>query len=440
MRLICPRCGAQYEVDDVVIPAAGRDVQCSGCGQTWFQPSRAMLDAAQEQARDDADRLDGWDVAEGTNPEPAPDPDPEAWPEPRPEDWPEIAPQAPPAESPVPADTPPGPDSASVDDAEILDWAVPDVAPPAEPEPAELEPDVTQAIAELMRAHPVTLPPEPEPEPEPQTEPEAAPPPAQAAVPAPPPEPSEVGPAPRAGAIPRRPLDENLLAILREEAEREAAARRAEGGDFETQQEMNLDPVLTPPPAAPRPVTPPVAAPVAAAPEPRVPETMVPPPRAVTPMRVAPPRRVPDFSDLNSVDEDERHADLTESPDPESSDPDGPETPGKYTRRQRLPDIDEINSSLRASADRAGDIAAMGMAQTREESPSGFRLGFSAVLLLAALAALAYAYAPQLARTVPALGPALDGYVTAVDAARIWLDAQLRAVIAAVQAGSGPQS
>ncbi|WP_444463295.1 zinc-ribbon domain-containing protein [Rhodobacter capsulatus] len=80
MRLICPRCGAQYEVDDVVIPAAGRDVQCSGCGQTWFQPSRAMLDAAQEQARDDADRLDGWDVAEGTaptEPEPAPDPDPE---------------------------------------------------------------------------------------------------------------------------------------------------------------------------------------------------------------------------------------------------------------------------------------------------------------------------------------------------------------------------
>ena len=38
MRLICPNCGAQYEVDEAVIPDAGRDVQCSNCGHTWFQP------------------------------------------------------------------------------------------------------------------------------------------------------------------------------------------------------------------------------------------------------------------------------------------------------------------------------------------------------------------------------------------------------------------
>ncbi len=37
MRLICPNCGAQYEVDDSVIPEGGRDVQCSNCGHTWFQ-------------------------------------------------------------------------------------------------------------------------------------------------------------------------------------------------------------------------------------------------------------------------------------------------------------------------------------------------------------------------------------------------------------------
>jgi len=37
MRLICPNCGAQYEVPDDVIPAAGRDVQCSNCGFTWFE-------------------------------------------------------------------------------------------------------------------------------------------------------------------------------------------------------------------------------------------------------------------------------------------------------------------------------------------------------------------------------------------------------------------
>lgn len=37
MRLICPNCDAQYEVPDEVMPASGRDVQCSNCGQTWFQ-------------------------------------------------------------------------------------------------------------------------------------------------------------------------------------------------------------------------------------------------------------------------------------------------------------------------------------------------------------------------------------------------------------------
>jgi predicted Zn finger-like uncharacterized protein len=37
MRLICPNCDAQYEVPDDVMPVSGRDVQCSNCGQTWFQ-------------------------------------------------------------------------------------------------------------------------------------------------------------------------------------------------------------------------------------------------------------------------------------------------------------------------------------------------------------------------------------------------------------------
>src|SRR6056297_3233436 len=37
MRLTCPNCDAQYEVPDEVIPETGRDVQCSNCGDTWFQ-------------------------------------------------------------------------------------------------------------------------------------------------------------------------------------------------------------------------------------------------------------------------------------------------------------------------------------------------------------------------------------------------------------------
>ena len=42
MRLICPRCGAQYEIDDAAIPAAGRDVECSACEHVW-RASRPAL-------------------------------------------------------------------------------------------------------------------------------------------------------------------------------------------------------------------------------------------------------------------------------------------------------------------------------------------------------------------------------------------------------------
>ena len=35
MRLICPRCGAQYEIDGAAIPAAGREVECSACDHVW---------------------------------------------------------------------------------------------------------------------------------------------------------------------------------------------------------------------------------------------------------------------------------------------------------------------------------------------------------------------------------------------------------------------
>ncbi len=38
IRLICPNCGARYDVPANVIPEDGRDVQCSNCSHTWFQP------------------------------------------------------------------------------------------------------------------------------------------------------------------------------------------------------------------------------------------------------------------------------------------------------------------------------------------------------------------------------------------------------------------
>lgn len=97
MRLICPNCDAEYEVDDSVIPRDGRDVQCSSCGQTWFQESAAQLLEA--------------DLPKEAKPEPVPEPEPqqETMPEPEPE-----------TETEPEADTGPEPEQQKPDEA-VLD-------------------------------------------------------------------------------------------------------------------------------------------------------------------------------------------------------------------------------------------------------------------------------------------------------------------------------
>ena len=66
MRLTCPNCTAQYEIDTDLIPDEGRDVQCSNCSNTWFAtkpvpPSAAPVnvdwDAADAAAIDDDDDI-----------------------------------------------------------------------------------------------------------------------------------------------------------------------------------------------------------------------------------------------------------------------------------------------------------------------------------------------------------------------------------------------
>lgn len=51
MRITCPNCEAQYEVEDRLIPEGGRDVQCSNCGHAWYQypPGSAADDSDEEE-------------------------------------------------------------------------------------------------------------------------------------------------------------------------------------------------------------------------------------------------------------------------------------------------------------------------------------------------------------------------------------------------------
>ncbi|WP_246032914.1 zinc-ribbon domain-containing protein [Falsirhodobacter xinxiangensis] len=69
MRLNCPGCGAQYEVDESAVPEEGRDVQCSACGHGWFQypPITARPFGAPEP----------FVERRAPDPEPKPDPMPE---------------------------------------------------------------------------------------------------------------------------------------------------------------------------------------------------------------------------------------------------------------------------------------------------------------------------------------------------------------------------
>lgn len=53
MRLVCPNCSAQYEVDASLLPAEGTEVQCSACSTVWFQPGP---DAAAPTPRPAAER------------------------------------------------------------------------------------------------------------------------------------------------------------------------------------------------------------------------------------------------------------------------------------------------------------------------------------------------------------------------------------------------
>ena len=165
-------------------------------------------------------------------------------------------------------------------------------------------------------------------------------------------------PAAAAGEPRRRTLDEAVLDVLREEAEREAEARRAEGSSLETQADLGLEAA---PPAAPPPSAP------------------VPPP----------------------VDMDESHeADAVVT---------------RAARRELLPDIEEINSTLRPATERGEDAAAQDAPQVLRQRRSAFRRGFLSSLTLAGVLLALYLGSGAISARVPALAPALSGYAQAVD-------------------------
>jgi len=107
--------------------------------------------------------------------------------------------------------------------------------------------------------------------------------------------------------------------------------------------------------------------------------------------------------------------------------------PDTGSRRGLLPDIEEINSSLRASADKSTrtDLGPVQEAPPPRQRKSGFMRGVVVTLIIGLVLGMIYANAPQIAESLPQADPMLSSYVALVDQARLWLDAQAAGLIPA---------
>ena len=197
----------------------------------------------------------------------------------------------------------------------------------------------------------------------------------EAVVPEPAPAPApEPAPAPAAD-LQRTELDPAIADILREEAAREAQARSAEAANaIESQPDLGLD-------AAPAPV--------------------------VNKQEEQSQRRIATMRGEATSDAVVANA---------------------GARREMLPDIEEINSSLRSEAERDAPQPAL-QAGTAKPKKRDFRIGFFTVMLLLAALLAIYIFADDIRALVPALSDLLDQYVAAVDQARIWLDMQMQKLL-----------
>ena len=187
-------------------------------------------------------------------------------------------------------------------------------------------------------------------------------------------------------AAPRREMDGDVLAILRDEADREAEARRSDArregvrkadaeGQMQVQAELGVDeqqPALTP-----------------------------------TQRRLA----------------------MLQGKDPDISPEELAEPARPAARRDLLPDVEEINSTLQPEADYDPDREVDALPDLMRKH-SSFRTGFFLVLIILGISALVYAMSSQLGERFPALKESLDAYREFVNSMRIWLNDRMNSATA----------
>jgi predicted Zn finger-like uncharacterized protein len=108
-------------------------------------------------------------------------------------------------------------------------------------------------------------------------------------------------------------------------------------------------------------------------------------------------------------------------------------TTAQAPRRELLPDIEEINSSLRSDAERIEDGTA-GPEAAANAKRKDFQSGFITVLLLIGPPVLIYTQADKIVDAIPALANTIKAYVDAIDIGRIWLDDNVQSMLSYIAA------
>jgi predicted Zn finger-like uncharacterized protein len=335
MRLICPNCDAQYEVEASLIPTSGRDVQCSNCGKTWFQEPRDTLKLTTKQGVPEHEEAPAVqepvaeEVREGLSGDGLTR---EA------EDFFSAEPEA---EAEFGTYDEESPDAEAASDFDVDR----DLIDEAEPE---------DHFEEVAARHSDPFDDAPDPGSEAFEDNDA----------------DEFDTPENELTTDRPEIDSAVMGILKSEADREIAARRAETEQVEVQPDLGMN-------------------------DPGDTDTVA--------DRTA---RLRSF--------DDEVEDFREEP-----------------RRALLPDIDEINSTLTATSDRTAEGDAAVAARSHVEAATakrrvGFRLGFSMMLIIAAALILVYLFAPQIAEAVPTTEPQLASYVDWANGMRQTIDTYLK--------------
>ncbi len=93
-------------------------------------------------------------------------------------------------------------------------------------------------------------------------------------------------------------------------------------------------------------------------------------------------------------------------------------------RSTRLPDVEEINSTLRNGSETRRVSTPDGEAEIAPRS-GAFGRGFRWALSLVIFAVILYMFAPQIGTAIPEAEALLTSYVETVDKGRVWLDGQV---------------